>query len=141
MVQFRKDVSKLVSQGKTWLDFDKPTGQTKVEPPVAVLPVARQLKVNFTGALMAEQRGIQQTLDVLNAVNEIGITLVTRFKDGVGIDDIVPIFSAIVGPLKKAVEGITEVPAEVADISLQEGATLFEQQIAYIPRLIAALTK
>lgn len=88
--------------------------------------------------------GIQETKELLEGLNELGIVLVKTFKDGAQVSDIGALLAAIVAndevkdALLKAVGGITKVPAEIKDITLAEGMELVVDEITMIPKLIAA---
>jgi urease gamma subunit len=89
--------------------------------------------------------GILETRDVLEAVNEIAIIIIKHAKDGVQISDISAIVLNIMNSddtkkaLVKAVENVTAVPAELADIDLAEGLELGKVQLEYLPKILAAL--
>lgn len=89
--------------------------------------------------------GILETRDVLEAVNEIAIIIIKHAKDGVQISDIGAIVLNIMNSddtkkaLVKAVENVTAVPAELADIDLSEGMELGKVQLGYLPKILAAL--
>ncbi len=88
--------------------------------------------------------GIQETLEVLQAVNELSLVLVKNFKDGVQVSDAVAIVSQLLGDddfkakLNKAFENVSKVPAEIAEFGLDDAGVLFSEEIAFIPRVIAA---
>jgi hypothetical protein len=91
--------------------------------------------------------GIEETKEVLIAANEIGLVVVKHVKDGVQATDIPAIVVELFNSddfkqaIAKAVENVTLVPKEIADISLAEGLELAKEQIAYVPKLLAALKK
>lgn len=89
--------------------------------------------------------GIQETKEVLEATNELGLVVIKHVKDGVSVSDVPAIVSELMNSdafrqtLTRAVTGITQVPAEVADIDFRERMELAQTQIGYVPRIIAAL--
>ncbi len=91
--------------------------------------------------------GIQETKEVLVAVNEIAIVIVKHVKDGVSVSDIPAIVSELIGSdsfkttLTAAITNITQVPAEIKDIDLLEGGELAICQASYLPKILEALKK
>lgn len=91
--------------------------------------------------------GIKETKEALVGVNELAVLLVLRLKDGAGFDDIMAIWEKLGNDqefkqkLSDAVKGISEVPAEVKDIDLNEGIDLARLQLDYLPKYIDALKK
>lgn len=94
-----------------------------------------------------ETIGIIETKEVMIAANEIALVVVKHVKDGVQATDIpgivVELFNSddFKQAIARAVENVTLVPKEVADISLTEVMDLAKEQLAYVPRLLAALKK
>ena len=88
--------------------------------------------------------GIQETLEVLQAVNELSLVLVRNFKDGVQVSDAVTIVTQLLSDdafkakLGKAFENVSKVPAEIAEFGLDDAGVLFSEEIAFVPRVIAA---
>lgn len=88
--------------------------------------------------------GIQETLEVLQAVNELSLVLVKNFKDGVQASDAVAIVTQLLGneefkaKLNKAFENVSKVPAEIAEFGLDDAGVLLSEEIAFVPRVIAA---
>lgn len=91
--------------------------------------------------------GIKEAKEALVGVNELAICLAERLKDGVGVDDMVALFMKLQSDdefkakLAAAADGIGAVPAELKDLSLAEGMELAVVQIAYVPKLLAAIKK
>jgi hypothetical protein len=91
--------------------------------------------------------GIQETKEVLTSLNEFNLVIAKHLKDGVQKEDIPAIIVDLIASdafktsLAKAVENITVVPAEILDIDMGEGFELAQEQVAYIPKLLAALKK
>lgn len=77
-----------------------------------------------------EEKGIQQTKEVISGVIAIGALLYSKFQDGVQAKDFAEIFAKIQGDaelqakLLAAYNEAHEVPAEVKDIKLAEGIEL-----------------
>lgn len=97
---------------------------------------------------MGEQKlGIKETKEALVGLNELSIFMAKRLKDGVGADDAMAIFQALIGDaefkakLSAAAEGIKAVPAEIKDVDLSEAVDLIQLQISYIPKIKDALAK
>lgn len=94
------------------------------------------------------KEGIQETKEVLLALNELSLMLVKHLKDGfqLGKDS-----AAIVGELmmntelkaslSKAAENVSKVPAELKDLDVSEGVELAISQAVFVPKLIEALKK
>lgn len=72
---------------------------------------------------MAEQKGIQETLEILQAVKDLAVDAKKVLADGtVSLADLpvaMNLFSQI-GDLTKAIQGASEVPAELKDLSADE---------------------
>lgn len=91
-------------------------------------------------------KGIKETKEVVDAAVAIALVVIKHAKDGfqVGKDS-----AAIVGELlsnddvkaviAKAVDGIKEVPAEIKDISGEEGVELAVHAALKVPAIISAL--
>lgn len=96
-------------------------------------------------APMAEEIGIENVREVLIAVLELSVFLVTRLKDGIGADDAAALYdklkndAAFNALLVKAYEDINKVPVEVQDIKLEEGIELAGVLAAYLPKLLKSL--
>ena len=88
--------------------------------------------------------GIQETLEVVQALNEVALVLAKNFKDGVQVGDAVTIVTQLLSDdafkakLGKAFENVGKVPAEIAEFGLDDAAVLFTEEIAFVPKLIAA---
>ena len=101
--------------------------------------------LKLIGDFMADLKvGIQETLEVLQAVNELALVLVKNFKDGVQVGDAVAIVSQLLSDeefkakIGKAFENVSKVPAEIADFGLEDAGVLFSEEIAFVPKLISA---
>jgi hypothetical protein len=86
--------------------------------------------------------GIQETREVLVAGNEIGLFVVSRLKDGVGVDDALAAYQKLTqdAAFKKIVmdayEGLATVGGEMKDLDIAEGI-----EAGYIPRYVDVLKK
>lgn len=89
--------------------------------------------------------GVQETKDVLVAVNEVGLVLVKQLKDGVQLGDFQAFFEKLVSDpdfkakLAAAYDGALQVPAELTDLDLSEGLALAVTQVSYVPKYVEAL--
>lgn len=90
---------------------------------------------------------VNNVKEVLVALNMIGITLIKQLKDGFQVTDIGEVVAEIMGSaelkaaLVAAVEGITAIPGEIADVSIPEGIELAVTQLEFLPKILAALKK
>lgn len=88
--------------------------------------------------------GVVETKEALIGVNELALYLISRFKDGLGLDDALDLFAKLASDAQfkevfsKAIEGIGNVPGEVKDLDLYEGMELAELQIRYVPKYVEA---
>jgi hypothetical protein len=139
MVQFRKDVSKLVSQGKTWLDFDKPPTYDKTVPSlVSGKDFGSAVVRSFA---MAEQVGIKELKETLACANVIALSLISNLKDGAQITDLFKVITDVGPSLKVAIDGCGNIPTEIKDLSITEGMELIQLMLSYLPEYIKAVTK
>lgn len=90
--------------------------------------------------------GIQETKEVLVAVNEVGVLAVTVLKDGVQLkDDFETVYAKLVtdegfkAKVLAAYTDIGKVPAEMSDLDFVETFDLVRTQISFVPRYVAAL--
>jgi hypothetical protein len=97
---------------------------------------------------MAEQVvsvGIKEAKEAIIGVNELAIFIASRLKDGVGVDDVMAVWEKLKDDeefktkIVAAYEGISLVPEEIKDMSLQEGLELAVIQVSYVPQLLAAI--
>lgn len=91
--------------------------------------------------------GIEETKDVLIAMNKVALLLATRLKDGLNVDDAFAFFNAFMmdGDVKEAVmeawDGYDKIPSELSDLDLSEGLELGKMQLDFIPEILVALKK
>lgn len=89
--------------------------------------------------------GIQESKDVLVAVNELSLGVIKVVKDGVQpVQDVAGLIAALQQePLKSslslAIQNISAVPSEIKDVDLSEGVELAAVQLSYIPKIVQAL--
>jgi len=93
------------------------------------------------------EHGIEETKEALRGVFRIARFIVVRIKeDGLGVDDVLALVSAVTeeGEFKDivmdAVEGISKVPDEVADIDITEAGELIAIGVEEVPAMIKAFT-
>lgn len=89
--------------------------------------------------------GIKETKEALVGANEVGLFVVGRVKDGVGLEDGVAFYEKLVSDpefkakVVAAYDGYQAIPEEVKDISVAEVAELGALQLAYIPKFVEVL--
>lgn len=93
---------------------------------------------------MAEVVGVKDIKDVLKAVNLLSIFIIKQVKNGVDMTDATALVAFLMASenqaiLKDAVAGISNLPAEIKDLSLGEGLELATMLIASIPEYVSAL--
>ena len=94
------------------------------------------------------EKSVKETKELLVGVNELVVLLLVHLKDGLQVSkDLPAIFSELVGnadlqaKLKAAYDGVSQVEAEVKDLSLQEAVELGLLQVQYVEKIIDALKK
>jgi len=109
------------------------------------------LRINFgkKGEVMPElepKKGIQETTEVIIALNELSIAILEVLLDGLQIiDDVRTLYEKVWGDprvkqiLTSAIEGIKAVPGEISDVDLSEGVQLAILQAGYLPKIIEAI--
>lgn len=91
--------------------------------------------------------GIKEVKEAVVALNELTIFVAGRVKDGVGVDDAMALVSKLMtdeafkAKIAAALESAEKIPAELKDISLQEGIELAGLQMGYLPQLVEAFKK
>lgn len=94
-----------------------------------------------------KKHGIKETIEVLAAVDMVGLYIISRVKDGVGLDDGMDLMSKILmdDEFKKvvgaAIENIKLVPEEIKDMDVEEGFELAKELMNRGPKFIQALKK
>jgi len=96
---------------------------------------------------MEESLGIKEVKEALVGVNELAMFLAERMKDGVGVDDVMALWTKLSSDkefkakMLAAYDGIGAVPAELKNVDLAEGMELAMLQISYLPGLLASMKK
>jgi hypothetical protein len=91
--------------------------------------------------------GIKETTEALEALNEILLFFVDKFKDGVQIEDFIDFYSDVIcdpktrAVMMKAYEGYKKIPDEIKDIDVLEACALISTQINVVPKILEALRK
>ena len=91
--------------------------------------------------------GVKEMGEAMVGINELSVFLATRFKDGVGLDDVKALWDKLSDDdgfkekLKAAAQGANLIPAELKDIDGGEALELAAIQLDYIPKLVEALKK
>lgn len=91
--------------------------------------------------------GIKETKEALIGINEVGIFIASRVKDGLGLDDAEAAFQKMIGDPEfkakfvAAYEGAGAIPAEIKDLSILESVELVQIQVSYLPKIKEALSK
>lgn len=89
--------------------------------------------------------GIQETRELLMAVDEVALVLVDRFKDGVSLSDFAAFWDkysqdeAFKAVLQAAWDKHQAIPEEIADLQIQEIVDLALLEVSYVPRFLDAL--
>jgi hypothetical protein len=95
----------------------------------------------------AAQYGIQDTKEVLIAMNELGLTLLKLFADGVQFQDFLSLWKkigedqAFKDKLAAAYEGYKNVSGEITHLDVPNMLVLVSTQMEYIPLILASLGK
>lgn len=121
--------------------------QATPAPAEAAAPTEAPTAPAVAAASAEPALGIQEVKDVLVALNEVGIFLASRLKDGAGVDDVVALVTKLSTDdefkliIAAAVAAMKHVPAELKDLDLVEGVELAQLQLSYLPKIIAAAKK
>ena len=95
----------------------------------------------------AQMASIKELKEVVVAANEISLFIISRLKDGVGIDDAMAAYQKLTqdAEFKKMIadahDGLSTVGGEVKDLDLSEGLELIILQAGYVPKFVEALKK
>lgn len=85
--------------------------------------------------------------ELLVGVNELAIILMMQFKDGMQVADFAALYmkytqdADLKAKLDAAIAGISQVPAEMKSVTLQDGIELAILQASYVPKIIEAMKK
>ena len=90
---------------------------------------------------MVEKRGIKESMELMLGASALTILIIKRLRDGFQMSDIVAIMSALAkqDEFKDAIKGVTSVPKEMADISINEIMELGAAMIKEVPKYLAAM--
>jgi hypothetical protein len=112
---------------------------------IAALWMLREFFRYKTSQRDKHMAGIAETKEVLVAGNEIGLFVVSRLKDGVGVDDALAAYQKLTqdAAFKKIVmdahDGLSAVGGEIKDLDIGEGLELAMLQMSYIPKYVDVL--
>lgn len=90
---------------------------------------------------------VKNVKEVLVALNMVSLVLIKQLRDGFQVADVGAAILEIMASdetkaaLVAAIEGITALPAEIADFQLAEGIELALVQLDYLPKILEALKK
>ncbi len=88
---------------------------------------------------------INETKDVLNALNKLSLEMIKVFKDGAQMQDIAAVLNMIATnedlkvALYAAYKDISSVPSELKDIDVMEAIELAQIQLSFVPQIVASL--
>ena len=91
--------------------------------------------------------GVKETCDVISAANELAIIIIQHVKANPTPAGIPALVIDLVSneqfkkSLTEAIENISQVPAEIADISLTDTFQIMQTQLSYVPMVLSALAK
>lgn len=94
-----------------------------------------------------KENPMKNTNELLIAINEILILLITRFKDGLDLKDFPAIWEKITTDeefkelMRVAYEGVEEIPAECNNMTTEDALQMTILQLQYIPKIMAILKK
>jgi hypothetical protein len=89
--------------------------------------------------------GVQESRELLIAVNTLVIYLIKQFKDGVQMADFVELYAQLMADedlrqkMLDAYLGVSSIPAELKDIDLRETVELSSLQLSYLPEIFEAI--
>lgn len=93
----------------------------------------------------SKKEGIDDVKEAMTAVNELGILLFSRFKDGVQFGDFAALWEKLIADedfkamLSKAYENYQKIPDELEDLDTRELMELTGLQLGFMPRIIEAI--
>jgi hypothetical protein len=91
--------------------------------------------------------GIKESKEALIAVNALAVFLVEQFKDGVQFSDFMELYAKVMSDdlfkqkMMDAYVGVSQIPAEMKDLDVQEIIELTSLQLSYVPKIIESLKK
>ena len=86
---------------------------------------------------MAE-KGIKEILEILDAVDSLTVDAIVALKDGLSFDDI-GVVTGNLTKIKDAVDGVTEVGAELKDLDFSEVKVLVNRALDMVENILAAI--
>lgn len=87
---------------------------------------------------VVEEKGIEETLELIRAIEASAVVGVTALADGFQFSDLAK-FVSIYEPVATAVEGIQEVDDELKDLNETEAVTLGLAAYRMIKNIVAAV--
>lgn len=96
---------------------------------------------------LKEEVGIKETREAVKGAGVLLLFILTRLKDGVGIDDAIAIFAKFQTDeefktvLVEAYKGAEKIKGEVKNIDLIKGLTLGKDVMDLIPQILEVLKK
>lgn len=91
--------------------------------------------------------GIKETKEGLIAANEIAVLIISRFKNGIQLEDFEAFYEKLTNDavfkaqLQAGWDNYKAIPAEIKDVDVNEGVELAMVQLSYLTRLLGALKK
>lgn len=89
--------------------------------------------------------GVNETLEMILATGDLGAILIKHMKDGIQVGKDAQAIAqdlmanpSVIDEVKKAVEGANKIPAEIKDLSLDEGLMVAKAAIEASKKMIAA---
>ena len=89
--------------------------------------------------------GIEETKEVLVALNELTLAFIQSFKDGVNLESFVHLWEllqkdeSLKSKIKEAYENYQLIPFEIAEMNLMDSLNLVGVQLDYFKRIAVAL--
>lgn len=90
---------------------------------------------------MAEKAGIKETKELMLGLEKLILLMLSRFKDGVGIDDMGVIMAAVFTnhEFRDAINGISNLKKEFSDLDAGEVVELVTISAQMVPKILATL--
>ncbi len=88
---------------------------------------------------------IKDSKELIAGANEIALFVIGRAKDGLDLSDGIAFYEALMtdvnfkNKIVAAYEGISNIPAEVKDLSVGEVVELAALQLSYVPKYVEIL--
>lgn len=90
------------------------------------------------------KHGVKELKELIEAVMEVGIAVLSEFSDGIQLRDVWTIATKLQnspdyrGAISKAYQGSSKIPAELKDVDGEEAIELAMTMLPYLPKLIKA---